>query len=1238
MKNAKRLFSLLLCAVLLLSLAAPALAQEENAASTALHSAVVRFEDGADAQTLCDALEALPGIRVRWQYSALFRGAAIEGTKAALALADAWPGVASLSLSRVWTQAAETILDPLDPSNSLAVMHAEDTGYDGDGVLIAVIDSGMNVGHKAFDVYDNIMDPALTYEDVEAFVREGGTEGRYLSSKIPYLYDYCDQDRSVHTTAVHGTHVAALAAGYARRTDGTVEFRGVAPAAQLIMMKVFPDDASRGADDADILKAIEDAYLLGADVINLSLGSTDPFMDAEGVTALYKEIMKKLEADGVVVCCAAGNFGTALTGKTGERELPGCGYTDYASACAPAVYDGTVAVAAVNTLFYEVSGGLVVGDRGIWYSDAVSESEEEILPSADDLAGQELEYVVIGGLGREVDFRGLDLTGCAAVVKRGEIYFSEKVRNAAAAGAVLCIIYNNEPGSILGAVTETTIPCVIITKSEGEYLIEQAQDGRGTLVVAPWPIRVSSGEEMTMLSYSSWGASPDLRLVPTLSAPGGNVLSAINQREYTYMSGTSMASPNAAGAYALMLQALRRQGVEDRTERLRLANALLQSTAQIVSDETNTPLSPRRQGAGVIDLAAALGTQVLIEEPLLELGENESGVFTLRFTVKNLSDEEKVLSVDTMILTDNYVDAGGFLRSALEPLDISELVAVVGPGEIRLAPRSEQAVTLRLVMTAAARNLLLPVYYNGFYTEGYVTLTDESGEAVHATFLGYYGDWEAAPILESVDFRAVINAYYEQEQGVGSALSALPVNMSYNLPLLCGADLDTYGALLPGENPWLVTQVNERRFAISNGNGNGIVGGNSNLVINLYTLRNAEHVIMVVSDQSTGEIYCVDDRDYLPHSPILESADEAMSIARFEWDATDMRGEYLGAGTAVTVSFYAWLESETAISNAYKRHAAEMERGDYSWLIDGSYEAYNEWSFPLVTDPCVPDVSCRVNGQHTAVITVQDEQFVSYVSIQTQQGDYLAEQAFAEEWPGVKHTFTIPLEDLAGDRIYVMAADYAGNTIGYEIAITGNTVQKRQCAVAMLTDVEKDAWYHDAVDFVIEHGLMDLGEGLTFSPEVGALRVQALELVYNMAGNPVVQKDSVSLPFEDVSVGAWYREALCWAYSEGIVQGLSGDLFAAFAPLRRSHLAAMLYRAAAARGEDVSVDEAALSAYTDADAVPDWVQDALAWTMEQGYLPADTEGRINPDDYVTRGEFAYILMMIYQDTLQEQGE
>ena len=179
----------------------------------------------------------------------------------------------------------------------------------------------------------------------------------------------------------------------------------------------------------------------------------------------------------------------------------------------------------------------------------------------------------------------------------------------------------------------------------------------------------------------------------------------------------------------------------------------------------------------------------------------------------------------------------------------------------------------------------------------------------------------------------------------------------------------------------------------------------------------------------------------------------------------------------------------------------------------------------------------------------------------------------------------------------------------------------KKIAVALLTDVDKDAWYHEAVDYVYSAGLMEGSEDLTFQPTDGATRAQVIYSLYLLAGSP---ESDAELPFNDVPSNEWYYDALCWAWENGIAQGYSDTIFGAMAPVKRQQLAVMLQRFAALTGEAQAQGD--LSAFSDGDTVSSWAAEAMAWTVEEGLLSGGPEGQLNPQANTTRAELAQILM------------
>lgn len=1200
MKYIKKAVSLVLALVLLVNLLPAAMAKEE-----ASLRAVVTFGENADADTLLQKLEAMEGVEVLYTYSELFSGAAVEAGSAALAKIAALSGVQAVAPTRSHSR-PQVISDPLQVSNSLPLMGAEGLDYTGDGLVIAVLDSGFRLSHQAFNENGLMTAPSLAEEDVTGFAFLGGTRGTWISQRVPFSYDYSHRDGDVSTADEHGTHVAALAVGYAVDSEGDVVFRGAAPAAQLLAMKVFPDNIADGADDADVLKALEDASALGADVICLSLGVDNGFTSDNILDGVYCRAFQRLREEGILLCCAAGNSGASVSSKMEGYALPTGAYTDYATLSAPASYPGATGIAAADCLLYESAGYLEAAGTQIPFAAAISEYGGE-LPSLGALDGQTLDLVSVPGLGRREDFAGLDMTGKVALVARGGITFTEKVKNAADAGAAACIIRNNEPGEIIPTVSDDTpIPCALVTQEAGELLLSC-----GGITFHAGGYLKTNTTQPTIPPWSAWGGTTDLRISPALTAPGSSILSAsvMGDDLYEQLSGTSMATPNAAGAFALVLEKLYDQGIEDKKEAADLAQALLESTAELILDEYGTPVSPRQQGAGLVNVSAALTTPMVITQPLLEPGDSRTGHFVLSFRVKNLTEEPLELTVETTILTDDWgLDEEGTAYSLLAPLDISDGVTVSGPGHITLPAGGSQSVNLQLTVSDDLREELDQIYPHGFYTEGYITLTDQNGHSVHATFLGFTGHWEEAPVIDQTDFRDYLNALHQEEDLPMAELGA-------NLAYLTDYSFSYEGRYLLGENPFAPTDALEERFAIPTADSGAYFTGGSLFSIDLYTLRNAPHVIMLVYDETAGEIYCVDDTAYLPKAGADPYTGELVNTGWFWWDGTDAQGRPLPHGTRAQVAFFAWPESDRAAQQAYDAEALDPQRPHtYAALLTHSFQRLREWSFPVTVDRCAPSIQAEAVDDALRV-TVTDSQFTAWVSIRDEAGQTLAEETFAAGKAGESHMIELPLAEL-GDSATISAADYATNLTGYTFSLRESA--GHHCAMSLLLDVAPQAWYHQAVDALWDTGLMADDESEYFYPDASATRADVITLLHRLAGAPAGEED---LPFRDAKPSDWYYEALAWAYGQGLVSGYSPDFFGAFASVERQQLAVMLWRFA---GSPEAAGD--LSAFSDSGEAAEWAETALAWCVEEGILSGREGGTLAPRERATRAELAQIMM------------
>ena len=172
------------------------------------------------------------------------------------------------------------------------------------------------------------------------------------------------------------------------------------------------------------------------------------------------------------------------------------------------------------------------------------------------------------------------------------------------------------------------------------------------------------------------------------------------------------------------------------------------------------------------------------------------------------------------------------------------------------------------------------------------------------------------------------------------------------------------------------------------------------------------------------------------------------------------------------------------------------------------------------------------------------------------------------------------------------------------------------------TDVAADAWYAQAVGFVYGSGLMNGVSADSFAPTATTTRAMVATILYRMAGSPAVEN---AASFPDVAEDAWYADAAAWAAANGIFQGYEDGSFRPDEAITRAQLVTVLQRYAASLGKDVSAS-AALSAYTDASAVPAWASEAMSWAVASGILRGDDTAALKPNASATRAELAQILL------------
>ena len=632
-------------------------------------------------------------LEVDYHYTWLLNGMATTVPFGAIDEIKAMDGVSGVMLQKVYTVCETT--DAVATPNTITdgVMIGRESawanGYTGQGMKIAIIDTGLDTDHQNFAALseDKLTDTSASADTVAAVLDSLNASARYqgltvadvyYSTKVVYAFNYCDDDLDVtHADGVsdHGTHVAGIAA--ANKVAGS-EVVGVAPDAQLYVMKVFGKNG--GAYTMDILAALEDALMLGADVVNMSLGSPAGFTSGDytelgdDLDAVYESIAKT----GTVLSVSAGNnYNSAYANQWGT-DLNPTAYPDNGVVGSPGSYANTMTVASVEN--WKIQRNYI--DAG-GYHMSYYDSSAYGLPALSELSGL-YQVVVVPNQGAPEDYEGLDVAGKVALVQRGGLSFVEKHQNAEAAGAIATLVYNNTSGEFGMDMTGTTCttPAAAITLADGSYIVSAVASNPNFTISFPAGVEgFPTDLAYTMSDFSSVGPAPDLTLAPDITAPGGNIYSTVDNGEYGLMSGTSMAAPNIAGMTALVMQYVKEtfpEGTDYRT----VTQNLLMSTAVPLSYDETIAYSPRFQGTGLANVFNAVTANAYLsvagaDNVKADLGDDaeRTGAYAFSFDIVNFGETAAYYDLDTTAQTEDYVEYAGVYFMSGTPVALNAATA-----------------------------------------------------------------------------------------------------------------------------------------------------------------------------------------------------------------------------------------------------------------------------------------------------------------------------------------------------------------------------------------------------------------------------------------------------------------------------------------------------------------------------------------------------------------------------------
>ena len=471
----------------------------------------------------------VPGAKVTGEFDIALNAVSVQLNGATLAQISATPMVKQAQYQGLYR--------PLAADPDLGLIRAEQAWTQGGGaatagagIKVAIVDTGIDITNPCFS---DAGYPATTQLGDHHFTNNKVIVAKVFNNKTPSAHYTPEPVQS------HGTHVAGTVACN-HGTPATVQgvaipyaISGVAPRALLGSYNVFPGTVE-DARDEDILNALEAAYSDGFDVANMSLGG-----GSRGIQELLMVAVNDLDRANMVVAVAAGNSGpgnfTVESPGSAERALT-------AGASTVGHFVGKPLTVGGNTY------ALKTGDFAVAATDLTAQLGVVLNP--DSTLSLACAALPAGSL-----------TGKIALVSRGTCLFSEKIRNAQAAGALATVVVNNRPGDPIpmgtdGLPSQPTIPAYMVGVAATAALM--AADGQWATIGAAAQYFDTDNDDI-MGDFSSQGPTDvDFRVKPDVVAPGVSVLSSFPSSAcaappcFAFLDGTSMATPHLAGSAAVV--------------------------------------------------------------------------------------------------------------------------------------------------------------------------------------------------------------------------------------------------------------------------------------------------------------------------------------------------------------------------------------------------------------------------------------------------------------------------------------------------------------------------------------------------------------------------------------------------------------------------------------------------------------------------------------------------------------
>ncbi len=541
-----------------------------------------------------------PSAKVTGEFDISLNAVAVQLNGTALSTIASAPQVAHAEYEGLYYPTADPTVDP-DLTLIGAIQAWGGLTTAGEGVKVAIVDTGIDVTHPCFS---DTGYPAQTQLGDHSFTNNKVIAAKVFNNKTP------PNGYTAEALQEHGTHVAGTVAcdlGTAVTVDGVAiphPIAGVAPRALLGNYNVFPGQVTNARSE-DILNALEAAYADDFDVANMSLGG-----GASGIQDLLTIAVDNLDEADMVVAVAAGNSGPGHF----TVESPGSAARALTAGAATVGHIVAAQVSAQGTNYPAVAG--------------------DFATVSSDLTATLQAVTGTGTNGLDTACSALaagSLTGKIALVTRGVCTFSTKIRNAQAAGAVAVLVSNNVAGDASamaqdGTANHPTNPAYMVSILDGAA--HKAASGSSATISATRHYFVTGNDDF-MAGFSSQGPTDvDFRVKPDVVAPGVNVLSSIPHQFcgtppcFAFFQGTSMATPHLAGSAAVV-----RWG-HPGWSAAQVRSAIVNTAAQGVlkrSTSTALQLDVNVIGAGRENLLSAMGAAVALDPVSVSFGAVPSG-------------------------------------------------------------------------------------------------------------------------------------------------------------------------------------------------------------------------------------------------------------------------------------------------------------------------------------------------------------------------------------------------------------------------------------------------------------------------------------------------------------------------------------------------------------------------------------------------------------------------------------